>query len=246
MAQTPEIAPALPLFYRDLHPIDARRHAGTSLKSRLGCGFARSTNVVLLNGVEFEPAARHYPIVFLSTPVPAALAVLGLRTGENLFVDKAGDWRAGAYVPAYVRRYPFIFHRSDNGQQYTLCVDEAADALEKGEARPFFVDGQPSEVTKTALAFCAAYQRDNDDTRAFIDAVAAQGLLVRNKLDVRLQSGERLSLEGFEVIDRARFDALPDAVIAAWRRRGWLAFVYAHFFSLTSWAHLIDLAAAPP
>jgi hypothetical protein len=243
MAQTPEIAPKLPLFYRDLHPVDARRHAGKSLKSQLGCGFARSTNVVLLNGLEFEPAARHYPIVFLSTPVPAALAVLGLRTGENLFVDQAGNWRAGAYVPAYVRRYPFIFHRSEDGQQYTLCVDEA-DTLEKGNARPLFVDGQPAEVTKSALAFCAAYQRDNDDTRAFIAALAAQGLLVRNKLDVRLQSGERLSLEGFEVIDRAKFDALSDAVIAAWRQRGWLAFVYAHFFSLTSWAALIDLATA--
>ena len=121
MAQTPEIAPALPLFYRDLHPIDARRHAGTSLKSRLGCGFARSTNVVLLNGVEFEPAARHYPIVFLSTPVPAALAVLGLRTGRICSSTRPAI-RAGAYVPAYVRRYPFIFHRSDKTASNTRCA----------------------------------------------------------------------------------------------------------------------------
>jgi hypothetical protein len=243
MAETQ--AGALPLFYRDLHPVDARRHAGKSLKGQIGFGFARGTNVVMLNGAEFEAAARHFPIVFLGAPVPAALAVLGLRTGENLFVDKAGNWRAGTYVPAYVRRYPFIFHRSEDGQQFTLCLDEAADALESGAGRALFVDGQPGEAVKHALAFCAAFQRDNDDTRAFVEALAAAGLLVRNKLDVRLPSGEHLSLSGFEVIDRARFDALPDATITAWRRRGWLGFVYAHFFSLTSWPVLIDLVGAP-
>lgn len=244
MAQTQPAAPALPLFYRELHPLDSRRHAGKSLKPQIGCGFARGANIVMLNGVEFEPAARYFPIVFVSAPAPAALAVLGLRTGENLFVDKAGAWRPGTYMPAYVRRYPFIFHRSEDGQQFTLCIDEAADALESGNARPLFIDGQPGEAIKSALAFCAAFQRDSDDTRAFVEALAAERLLVRNKLDVRLPSGEHLALAGFEVIDRARFDALPDATIAAWRKRGWLGFIYAHFFSLTSWSVLIDLAGS--
>jgi len=83
----------MPLFYREIAALETSRCAGKSLKTSIGFDFARNTNVVMLNAAEFEQAARVYPIVFVSTPNPAALAILGLREAENLFVDANGDWR---------------------------------------------------------------------------------------------------------------------------------------------------------
>ncbi|MBV8426783.1 MAG: SapC family protein [Hyphomicrobiales bacterium] len=232
----------MPLFYRQIAALDAARYAGKSLKTSIGFDFARNTNVVMLNAAEFEQAARIYPIVFASTPNPAALAILGLRQAENLFVDPEGNWRPNTYIPAYVRRYPFIFHRSDDGQQYTLCIDEAAGALEDGTERPLFVENTPSDITKGALEFCAAYQRDNEATREFVTELAKNQILVPNQAQITLPGGENLSLAGFELIDRAKFDALPSFVLTDWRKRGWLGLAYAHFISLACFGDLIERA----
>jgi hypothetical protein len=249
-AKTPDKSPALPsaaaagmpLFYRQITALDASRCVGKSLKTSVGFDFARNTNVVMLNAAEFEQAARIYPIVFASAPNPAALAILGLRDGENLFVDANGEWKPNTYIPAYVRRYPFIFHRSEDGQQYTLCIDEASGALEDGTERPLFVDDAPSDIAKGALEFCAAYQRDNELTREFVKELAKNQLLVPNQAQVTLPGGENLALAGFELIDRAKFDALPSFVLTDWRKRGWLGLAYAHFISLACFGDLIERA----
>ncbi len=234
--------PVLPLFYKDLKPVDATQHRGKSLRRVSDFSFARGAHAVLLNVSEFEVAARYFPIVFTPPPGPAALAVVGLRREENLFVDSEGNWRAGTYIPAYIRRYPFIFHESPDRQQFTLCIDETAGALEEGESRPLFVDNKPAEAIENALQFCATFQRDHQMTVEFVNALGERGLLTPNHAEITLSAGEKLSVSGFHVIDRAKFQALPDAIILDWRRRGWLALCYAHFISQASWGALVDLA----
>jgi SapC protein len=236
--------PRFPLFYRSLTPIDAARHAGKSLKRRLGFDFARSSHAVLLNGSEFEAAARFYPIVFTPAPASAALAVVGVRRDRNLFVDADGDWRAGAYIPAYTRRYPFIFHESADKQQFTLCIDETSGALEEGNDRPLFNGGKPTPIVQDALKFCAAFQRDFTSTHEFVDQLSERGLLIPNQAEITLNSGEKLSVTGFHIIDRDRFAGLPDSAFLEWRRKGWLPWVYAHLVSHGNWSALVDLAGA--
>lgn len=236
--------PRFPLFYRSLTPIDAARHGGQSLKRRLGFDFARSSHAVLLNGSEFEVAARFYPIVFTPAPASAALAVVGVRRDRNLFVDAGGDWRPGAYIPAYIRRYPFIFHESADKQQYTLCIDETAGALEEGNDRPLFSGGKPTPIVQDALKFCAAFQRDFTSTHDFVDQLSERGLLIPNQAEITLNSGEKLAVTGFHIIDRDRFAGLPDSAFLEWRRKGWLPWVYAHFVSHGNWSGLVDLAGA--
>jgi hypothetical protein len=241
--EPPAAGPRFPIFYHALTAIDPGRHAGKSLKARLGFGFAKSSHAVLLNGSEFEAAARNYPIVFTPAPTASALCVLGVRPDDNLLVDAAGDWRPGTYVPAYIRRYPFIFHESVDKQQYTLCIDETSGAIEDGTARLLFIDGKPSELIQAALQFCTAFQRDYNNTHDFVEQLHERGLLIPNQAEITLHSGEKLSVTGFHVIDRDRFAGLPDSAFLEWRRKGWLPWVFAHFFSNGNWAALVDLAA---
>jgi hypothetical protein len=233
-----------PLFYRSLTPIDAARHSGKSLKRRIGYDFARATHAVLLNGSEFDAAARFYPIVFTPSPASAALAVMGVRRDCNLFVDASGDWHPGSYIPAYIRRYPFIFHESADKQHYTLCIDETSGAIEDGNDRPFFSGGKPTPIVQDALKFCAAFQRDFTGTHDFVEQLSERGLLIPNQAEITLNSGEKLSVTGFHIIDRDRFAGLPDSAFLEWRRKGWLPWVYAHFVSHGNWSALVDLAGA--
>ena len=133
--------PALPLFYKRVAVVDEAKLSNSSLKEQIGYDFARDTAIVPLIVTELFTAASTYPIVFITEPVPSVLAVLGLRQAQNLFVSGDGSKWDAPYVPAYVRRYPFVFLRHDN-DDLTLCIDEAANALEPGRARPLFEDGK--------------------------------------------------------------------------------------------------------
>ena len=134
-------------------PLDPQRHGSKSLKRMTSFPFARKTNSVPINGVEFPFVMRHYPIVFTAGERPNPVAVLGVRTDKNLFVNEWGGWTDGLYVPAYIRRYPFIFMEDASGERLILCVDEETNLLVDDSKRPLFADGKPTDVvTLTAVA----------------------------------------------------------------------------------------------
>ena len=152
-----------------------------------------------------------------------------------------GDWRAGGYIPAYVRRYPFIFVEDEARNELTLCIDEAAKALLPGSDNPLFdAEGQPTAVTRSALAFCRDYQAHHLLTREFCDALADAGLLMEQRANITLHDGQRMSLDGFQVVDEAKFKALSKTRFLQWRTKGWLPLVYAHLLSIGNWAALVD------
>lgn len=235
---------ALPLFYRSPRVLTPGAHGQRSLAPEPGYAFAATTNAVPLVAEEMAVAGRHFPVVFSDEGAPHPVAILGLRGQQNLFVEADGRWRAGAYLPAYVRRYPFIFLENEQRTELTLCIDESADALVPGRDRPLFDEaGQPTALTRNALAFCRDYQAQHLLAAAFTAALAEAGLLVDHRADVTLRGGERLSLAGFKVIDADRFAQLPDATFLAWRQKGWLPLAYAHFFSIGAWSALVDRVA---
>ncbi|MGF1625505.1 MAG: SapC family protein [Alphaproteobacteria bacterium] len=236
-------AAALPPLYSKPVLIDAQKHASLSLKENGGYAFARSANVMMVNAIEFAAAARHYPIVFAGGDNPAPVVVLGMRAGQNLFVEPDGSWRRGAYVPAYARRYPFIFAESPDKSKLGLCIDQDSDLLAESDVRPLFRNGERTPVLEQALAFSTAFQRELERTRAFTDALKSQGLLRDNRANIKMATGEQLSVTGFQVIDEAKFNALPDDIFLDWRRKGWLTLAYCHLLSTGSWVELIDQQA---
>jgi hypothetical protein len=68
-------------------------------------------------------------------------------------------------------------------------------------------------------------------------------LLVQNEARVALNSGKQMTLRDFNVVDEAKFNALPDEVFLEWRRRGWLHLVTCHLLSMANWPNLVELAA---
>lgn len=236
---------SLPLFYKTPRVLAPGAHRGHSLAKVPTYRFAADSNAVPVVAEEMALVARQFPIVFSIEERPHPLAVLGVRAGQNLFVDAEGRWREGAYVPAYVRRYPFIFLENETGTELTLCVDESAETVLANRDNPFFDEkDEPTPLTRSALAFCRDYQAQHRIASEFGSAVAAAGLLVDHRADITLNDGQKLSVSGFQVIDERKFESLPDETLLAWRKKGWLPLVYSHFFSIGSWSGLIDRVVA--
>ncbi len=236
---TQKTAGTLPVLYQNPIPLSAQNHKTLALKEKTNYAFAAETNSVPINAAEFKFAVKYYPIVFTGTAPLMSVVILGLRDAENLFVDAKGNWDAGAYIPAYIRRYPFIFMSGPDRERFVLCIDESSDHLNKGRKQRLFEDGEASDITKRALSFCSAYQNQSDYTKAFAAEMEARDLLIANRAEIMTPSGEKVALGGFRVIDEERFNALDDATFLEWRRKGWLHLIYSHLLSASNGTRLI-------
>lgn len=233
-------APATgPLFYRQTVPLSAEAHAKWRLLPE-SAGFAAETNSIPVVAGEFGSIAQHYPILFTGKDA-VPLAALGLAQ-KNLFINN-GIWAAEAYVPAYVRRYPFVFIQTEEPDNYVLGVDAASAHINQGtseEGLPLFEDGKATELVNTALRFCGDFTREHELTRTFSAALIEQDLLVDRSIDVTLAEGNKLSVNGFRVVDVEKFSKLPDDLVVAWHRNGYLALVHHHLSSLARFSALVQ------
>ena len=228
----------MPLFYSKLRPLHLKDHADLAIKEGATFAFAAGATAVPIVVGEFMSAAHDYPIVFSAGAQPVPLAMLGLQKGTNLFVDKNGKWEPGAYVPGYVRRYPFFLVDAPEGNRRVLFIDEDSDHLTHKGGAPLIAGGKPSETAQNVLKFCDAYAEDQRITREFCEAVVKLDLLDKRNLTINLPGGKKLLLKDLLVIDPRKFEALPDSVFLEWRKRKWLFAAYCHFVSGANWARL--------
>lgn len=236
------------LFYEAAVPVSASRHGNWSIEPR-DYAFSRNINSVPLTAIEFAAAASEYAIVFAGQPgalMPAA--ILGVRAAQNLFLDAAGEWDA-RYVPAFVRRYPFVFSSPDQGQSFTLCIDETfAGFNQQGRGQRLFGDERkPSAYTDNVLKFLKQYQLEFQRTQRLCRKLEDLKLLEPMQAQLKLQSGERMSLAGFMAVDRKKLKALPDATLAELARGDELELVYLHLQSMRNFGLMrgrLDASAA--
>jgi hypothetical protein len=231
----------MPMFYASPRPLDRARDGKMKLNRPTSFKFAAKTNAIPLLIDEFSMAAAFYPIVFADGPTPVPAAVVGLKNDNNLFVRADGAWVPGSYLPAYVRRYPFILMDDPSNKQFVLCIDEKSELLKEEGEFALFDGDQPSAFTKSAMEFCAALRQQGDATDAFVKALKEHELLVSNNAEISAPDGTKFQLSGFLIIDPKKFDALPDSVVLQWRKKGWLGLIYAQLLSSYRWQNLVDL-----
>jgi hypothetical protein len=223
------------LFYEDAVPLSAARHADASVAPH-DYSFSRSINSVPLTAVEFPVAAAEYSIVFAGPPgTLMPVAIVGVRPSENLFVDAGGAWDA-KYIPGFVRRYPFVFTSPDNGDTFTLCIDEAYAGFNREGRGQRLYDEQrkPSQFTEQVLEFLRQYQAEFDRTQAFCRKLEELGLLEPMQVEVSTSAGESATLGGFLAVDRDKLKAMAPARFAELAQDDALEMIYVHLQSLAN------------
>lgn len=202
--------------------------------------FARAVNSVPMVLAEFGHAGLDYPLVFAGTPGQEQPAVLlGLHSGDNLFVDDTGHWAQDAYVPAFLRRYPFVLAEVDGGEDFTVCVDEAYAGFDTTRGDPLFnEDGSATALLGHAVTFLSDFQAGLRATQAFTARLRELDLLEPRTLHVQPAQGNATSLDGFQVVSAGRLAAIKGKALAALHTSGDLAAIHAHLHSLNNVARL--------
>lgn len=234
-------------YYEKPVLLDRERHRHRRVRAGTGFGFARKANSLYLAGAEFNEAAKEYAIVFTRSAAGKVVpvAMLGLRTQENLFVDEKDAWDA-RYVPAFVRRYPFVLAELP-GQSLAVCIDEAFAGLDDSQGEPLFdAQGQDTPFLRQALDFLAQYQRESVRTEAFCRRLEQAGLLKEMNARADLADGRSFTVNGMLVVDEKKLLALPDATVLEMFRAGELHLVSQHLASLSNLQRLVDRMARRP
>lgn len=235
------------LFYGKPEPLSFEAHGGLGVKAiDTPYRFAATTNIIPLTVTEFAPAALSYPVIFVGEN-KQPVAVMALREGENLFVTAQGEFRADAYIPAYVRRYPFVFANDDAQKRMILCIDRGAEFFAEGGETPLFVDGKPSPYTQQAMEFCNNFEQERQRTEAFVALLKELDLFDTRETNFtpRLpdgSAGPQQKIAEFFAVSEDKLKALSPDKLVELRDNGALGQIYAHLTSLLGWDRLIALA----
>jgi hypothetical protein len=227
-------------LYAQVEVLNAARHADLRLVQAKDVMFAAGLNSIRLAGIELPQAATCYPVVFAETGGDwAAYAVTGHSNGKNEFVADDGQWRAGNYVPAFVRRYPFILSTNSQDESLSLAADLSSAMLSVVEGQPLYEEGKPSKTALAILKFCTSYHDQIRVSGRLFRQIADTGILQSRRAEVTLADGERRVIEGFHTVDESRLNALKDNDFLELRKSGALNLIYCHLWSMRSWKQIL-------
>jgi hypothetical protein len=210
--------------------------------------FAKKTNAVPVAVTEFNLAGLRMPIIFSGDDY-LPLAVMGVRPDENLFVKDDGYFDVDVYVPAFIRRYPFVLARETGTERMIVCIDRSAEAVAENGETPLFVNGEPSEFTKQAIGFCTDYETETQKTVNFLSEMkrldlfeVKQATFAPAPVVVTGPPPEPVLLAEFFAISEEKLNALPAEELMTLRETGALHQIYAHLSSLQNWQKLAHVA----
>lgn len=245
--QSPELTGNV-LFYQKPEPLSSDLHGALGVRQiEQPFGFLRRAHAVPLTVTEFGMASSAYPILFVGddyTPVVA----MGISPGNNLFVDEQGKTDPDFYVPAFVRRYPFVFATDQNSERLLLCVDRQAPMVTDQPEIAFFENGEPTKFTQDAIEFCTEFERQRHATTEFSRLMQKFDLFEQKSVSFQPRdeqgetSGDPQKIADYWAVSESKLDALSTEQFMELKNNGALGPIYAHLVSLLNWQRIIQRA----
>lgn len=202
--------------------------------------FCAATRAIPLTISEIAEASRHFPIVFGSLEDAQPLAIVGLIDDINLFVDDNGDWDQYAYVPGYIRRYPFGLAAEQGGDRFALVIDAAFEGIDRDADRKFFAGGELSDLSKQAMEFTKTYEGDRRLTEQMMKTIKGMGLITGQSAQYTPAGSQTpQAFAQYWGIDERKLMELSDEEYLKLRKLNVLPVLYAHLLSLGNWRNLL-------
>lgn len=200
---------------------------------------------------EFRNVQACYPILFQQDGGGGfyPLALFGFQENENLFLDDGG-WQA-PYIPAMVRREPFLIGFQDPGtgggteRTRVLSIDMNHPRVNTERGEPLFqpLGGRTAFLEKTADLLETVYA-GIEHNKSFVAALQQHELLEAMTLEVQLQDGSRNQLIGFHCLAEEKIQGLSADVLGDFNQRGYLMPLFMVLASMGNLQRLAELKSA--
>lgn len=239
------------MFYSQPEPLNPENHGKLGLRQMdAPFAFAANAHVIPIHVSEFGPVSLSYPIIFAGEE-KMPLAVTGLMNGENLFIDANGQHDPNTYIPAFIRRYPFVLAGNNAEEQLVVCIDRNAPMLAEGGAIPLFEDGKLSKFAEQAVEFCSNFETERRRTDLFVNKLKELDLfeVKESNFQPRLAEGglgAPIKIAEYFAVSEEKLNKLSDADLKELHLTGALRQCYAHITSMFNWERIIGRASMRP
>jgi hypothetical protein len=204
--------------------------------------YARNALSIPLVASEIGQASREFPIVFAASGKLVPIAQMGFKADGNIYIDHDGKWTA-KYIPAHIRRFPFVFGENTTAGQYMIMVDANSISTE-GDGERLFDKGNIPDggIVDRARTFLSEFQRELNQTEALLKPLQEADILVPRTITIREGDEVIGHVRDLRVVDTEKLAALDDATLAGWVRSGLMSVITAHLQSLGNWNNQQGLA----
>jgi hypothetical protein len=237
-------------LYRQPVLLDPAQYRNKKMGVLSDFSITKNMHAVFVTATEVPQAALEFPVVFVNTgdrdaggrPMISPIVLLGLVQNENLFL--AGTRWDARYIPAFIRRYPFLTANLKGASAPGVLIDIAWSGFSDTDGEPLFDAGdKPAPALQRAIQFLEMFEAEAQRTRAFCARLAELDLLKEMKADATLPDGAKMSVDGFFTVDEDKLLKLPDATVLELHRNGMLALLHLHLASLNNLRHMVERKA---
>lgn len=198
-------------MYNNIELINTVNHKDTAIKAYDSFSYAKNMISAPVTVFEFYDCCKDYPIVFVKDAQDnwMASAMLGYEENKNLFVNDTGEWGKLRYVPASIRRYPFIFVNQDDSQlSLAFDSDAKSESPIDNERKLFDEEGKPSEFLKGVLEFMNQFQNEAASTNSFIKQLSDWELLEEKTAQITTPDQKSHQVNGFYIVNEEKLNHL--------------------------------------
>ena len=90
----------------------------------------------------------------------------------------------------------------------TVCIDEAAECVNRESGEKLFVDGKNSPFLESVITFLQEYKTQTEAGIEQVNKLAEAGLLTEQKANFRINGDQTFDLAGFFTVDVEKFSKL--------------------------------------
>lgn len=197
---------------------------------------------------EFRSVQAFYPILLHRDPSGELypIALFGFKEKENLFLDDAG-WHAH-YVPAMIRRQPFLIGYQDPagqagaGPARMLSIDLGHPRVNKAAGEALFQPlGGRTPWLEDMAALLETIYGGYVHSKAFVQALQQHDLVESVTFDVALNDGSRNQLLGFYAINEKKVQQLTGATLWDFGQKGFLMPLFMMLASTVNMRSLVEM-----
>ena len=224
-------------MYQNLEILNKITHKENSVKEIKDFSFAKNLINAPITVVEFFEACKNYPIFFAKDVNDNwfASVMLGFKENENVFVNDKGEWDKLHYVPAFVRRYPFILLNQENSLDFILGIEKEYLSIDKiDESRKLFNEENSTEFFNKVINFLLDFNTDTNVTTNFIKQLDQWELLEEKTVTIITLNKEQFNITGLFIVNEEKLKHLSKKKKDEINDKNAIPLITAHLISLSN------------
>lgn len=223
-------------MYKNIEILNKINHKDKSIKEVKDFSFAKEIMSAPLVVSEFFEACKNYAILFAKDKDENwfASVILGYKENENIFLDDKGNWNKLHYIPAFIRKYPFVL--IDNHEQKELMIGIEKEYLvdSKKDDKKLFDKGNNSELLNNAINFLNIFHSNSLETKEFIKQLNEWELLEEKTATIINDKNEQFNINGFFIVNEEKLEHLSKKRKEELCNKNLTPLITAHLISLSN------------